>query len=270
MTDSLVYKDFTLKEAMQHLQSVKQLSVVRSFEELGNHVLPEIVRELGSNSAFLYITDSRLTEPVSLLYGYRPDLFEPVESLWTDHQNQMLKAAGLQPIAVLPAGCHCAGYALELYSLAQGEICLGMLGLVREAGVASKMSTWLGEFLSLVASTADRIAEMGKQQRQIAHLNTYITVSSMLAQSIGLRELIQSALYCCKEIAGGEEASILLLDDEKKNLFFYELEGSSKELLVGSSFPADKRNRRIGYPIPPIRNRQRCATRSEILWENRC
>jgi transcriptional regulator with GAF, ATPase, and Fis domain len=152
----------------------------------------------------------------------------------------MLSPAGLQPISVSPSVGGSDGYALDLYRLAEGRRCLGMLGLVGVAGVGSNLSTRLGEVLSLVASTVDRIVAMEKQQRQLSHLTTYITVSSMLAQSLGLRELIQSALDCCKEIAGGEEASILLLDDEQKNLFFYELEGSSKELLVGFSFPADK------------------------------
>ena len=44
-------------------------------------------------------------------------------------------------------------------------------------------------------------------ERRLAHLNTYLTVSSMLAQSIDLHELLEIALYCYMEAASAEAAS---------------------------------------------------------------
>jgi len=240
MTDNPTFQSLTSDEALEHLQLMKRVATARSIKELGNQILSEIVKEQKPHAAFLYINDFRLTDSICLSHGYKPDVFGPVESLWAYHQSQMANQDCLQPISASPYGGVRTDLVLDLYRLAEGKKCLGMLGLVHGAGIVSNMSTSLGEVLSLAASTADRMAEMEKQRRQLSHLNTYITVSSMLAQSLGLRELIQSALYCCKEVAGSEQESIILLDDEKKNLFFYELEGSTKELLFGSFFPADK------------------------------
>jgi hypothetical protein len=240
MMDSPTSQDPSLNKALEHLQSMKKVASAGSVKELCNQVLLEIVKEQDSLQAFLYINDSRLPDPICLLHEYKSDLFGSVDSIWKDYQSRIAKQDRMQPIAVTSSGKSHSDYVLYLYGLGEGKKCLGMFGLMHEAGACSGISDWLHEVLTLFVLTADRLVEMEKQRRQISHLNTYITVSSMLAQSLGLRELIQSALCCCKEIACSEEESILLLDEEKKNFFFYELEGSTKEVLVGSSFPADK------------------------------
>jgi GAF domain-containing protein len=82
-----------------------------------------------------------------------------------------------------------------------------------------------------------RIIEL---ERQLAHLNAYLTVSSMLTQSLGLHDLLETILYCSTEVVSAEAASVLLLDDEKKSFQFYQVEGPAKPVLVTSSFPADR------------------------------
>jgi len=70
-------------------------------------------------------------------------------------------------------------------------------------------------------------------------LNTYLTVSSMLAESIELNELLEAATYCCMEAVSAEAASVLLLDDEKRNFLFYQVEGPAKPVLQGATFPIE-------------------------------
>jgi len=77
-------------------------------------------------------------------------------------------------------------------------------------------------------------------ERQIAHQNTYLTVSSTLAQSMDLREVLEIALYSCMEAVSAETASVLLLDEEHENLLFYQVEGPTKQILMTETFPADK------------------------------
>ncbi len=84
---------------------------------------------------------------------------------------------------------------------------------------------------------AQQIVEL---ERQLAHLNAYLTVSSVLTQSLGLHDLLETILYCSMEAVSAETASVLLLDDEKKNFQFYQVEGPAKTILMMSSFPADK------------------------------
>ena len=83
---------------------------------------------------------------------------------------------------------------------------------------------------------SQRIIEL---ERQVAHLNAYLTVSSALTQSLGLRDLLETILYCSMEAVSAESASVLLLDDEKKNFQFYQVQGPAQPMLIGGSFPAD-------------------------------
>jgi GAF domain-containing protein len=77
-------------------------------------------------------------------------------------------------------------------------------------------------------------------EKQLAYLNAYMTVSSAITQPLGLHELLETVLFCSMEAVSAEAASVLLLDDEKKEFKFYQVEGEVKEVLIKSSFPADK------------------------------
>ena len=108
----------------------------------------------------------------------------------------------------------------------------------------------------------DRIAKgETESEKQLAHLNAYLSVSSMLAQYLGLEESLEIALYCCMEVVSAEAASVLLLDDEKANFRFYQIEGPAKPVLAGATFPADKKGDKlrlllgalltaVGHPAP--------------------
>jgi sigma-B regulation protein RsbU (phosphoserine phosphatase) len=82
-----------------------------------------------------------------------------------------------------------------------------------------------------------RIAEL---EKQLAHLNAYLAVSSALTQSLGLHDLLETILFCTMDAVSAEAASVLLLDDERKCIKFYQVEGAAKQLLIKSNFPADK------------------------------
>ena len=76
--------------------------------------------------------------------------------------------------------------------------------------------------------------------KQTRHLNTYLTISSMVAQCLDLPELLGAVLPTVMETVSAEEASILLLDEDGVNLEFYSLGGPSQEVLQTTTFPADK------------------------------
>jgi uncharacterized membrane-anchored protein YhcB (DUF1043 family) len=79
-----------------------------------------------------------------------------------------------------------------------------------------------------------------KLLKQTRYLNTYLTISSMVAQCLDLPELLEVVLPSVMETVSAEEASILLLDENGVNLEFYSLGGPSKEVLQSTTFPADK------------------------------
>ena len=82
-----------------------------------------------------------------------------------------------------------------------------------------------------------RLVEGAATERKLLHLNTYLTVGSMLAKSIDLAELLEVALFCNMEAVTAEAASILLSDDAKDSFQFYRVGGQAKPLLGGTSFP---------------------------------
>lgn len=77
-------------------------------------------------------------------------------------------------------------------------------------------------------------------QRQAKYLNTYLTVSSMVAQCLDPHELLEAVLNVIMETVSSEAASVLLLDEDQANFRFYGIEGLAKQCLMSVSFPADK------------------------------
>jgi|GEM_PF-4263770 hypothetical protein len=79
--------------------------------------------------------------------------------------------------------------------------------------------------------------ELLKQNR---YLNTYMTVSSMVAQCLDPHELLEAVLNVVMETVSAEGASVLLLDEDQANFRFYGIEGPAKQCLMSVHFPADK------------------------------
>jgi len=76
--------------------------------------------------------------------------------------------------------------------------------------------------------------------RQARYLNTYLTVSSMVAQCLDPHELLEAVLNIVMETVSAEGASVLLLDEDQANFRFYSVEGPAKQCLMSVTFPADK------------------------------
>ena len=76
--------------------------------------------------------------------------------------------------------------------------------------------------------------------RQARYLNTYLTVSSMVAQCLDPHELLEAVLNVIMETVSAEGASVLLLDENQANFQFYSIEGPAKQCLMAVTFPADK------------------------------
>ncbi|HEX9884668.1 MAG TPA: GAF domain-containing protein [Desulfobaccales bacterium] len=76
--------------------------------------------------------------------------------------------------------------------------------------------------------------------RQARYLNTYLTVSSMVAQCLDPHELLEAVLNIIMETVSAEGASVLFLEENQANFRFYGIEGPAKQCLMAMTFPADK------------------------------
>jgi len=76
--------------------------------------------------------------------------------------------------------------------------------------------------------------------KQTRHLNTYLTISSLVAQCLDPHELLEAVLNAVMETVSAEGASVLLLDEDQANFRFYGIEGPAKQCLMSVTFPADE------------------------------
>ena len=112
--------------------------------------------------------------------------------------------------------------------------CVGLLGVESPENNSLFSTVLWRHFLVVLAYVISDITIRREEKRELEFLNTYMSVSSLLAQEIGLHDILEATLYCCMENFSAEAASILLLDDEKENFIFYQVAGEA-ELELNSS-----------------------------------
>jgi hypothetical protein len=178
-----------------------------------------------------------------------------VEKICREQFDLISPQTDMMPVEVSLGGTYENAGNLTLYPLGTDDRCIGLLGLSDDNDMLS--ADFSGDLLHLLSYSINGQFEMLKTEREISNLNKYLTVSSMLAQSIDLHDLLETTLNCCMEAVYAEAASILLLDDEKKNFFFYQSEGPVKPVLLTITFPSDK-----GIAASVLKNHQ-----SEIINE---
>jgi len=109
------------------------------------------------------------------------------------------------------------------------------------AGFGGIVWGFIGFILKLLRESRLRLDASHRQLlRQTRYLNTYLTVSSMVAQCLDPHELLEAVLNVIMETVSAEGASVLLLDENQANFQFYSIEGPAKQCLMSVTFPADK------------------------------
>jgi len=203
-------------------------------QEMSQHILPAIGESLGAPFVVLYVGAPPLATAHIWSHGLSAENVPKVEAVCAQH----FPISDVAPIpASVPVGQGTAD--LTLYPLQARTRCVGLLGIPTEA-VERIPTDLLESVLRLMGSLTNRCAEQDKTERDLASLNAYLTVSSALAQSMDLREILDIAMWSCIDLVSAEGASVLLLDEEKQNFRFYYSEGLGKAGVEGKTFPADK------------------------------
>jgi uncharacterized membrane-anchored protein YhcB (DUF1043 family) len=109
------------------------------------------------------------------------------------------------------------------------------------AGFGGIVWGFIGFILQRLRESRLRLDALNRELlRQTRYLNTYLTVSSMVAQCLDPHELLEAVLNVIMETVSAEGASVLLLDENQANFQFYSIEGPAKQCLMAVTFPADK------------------------------
>ena len=226
-------------EASRLLELIESALTAQRLEELADRLLPAVSALMQSPAALLYCADARLPEPLLLQHGFDDNLSSRLEDLCAEHLQHMSGAPGLRA-SPQPGGGPKALPSLQLYPLRATEGCIGLLGWTSLESASPSSEGLVTKLQSVTGGVVGHLTERAACQRQLSHLNTYLTVSSLLSQPLDLHDLLEVALYSCMEVVAAEAASVLLLEDEKESFLFYQVEGPAKPVLMTATFPADK------------------------------
>jgi len=207
-------------------------------ERRAERILTAIAGIFRSEAAFLYIGDSRLTSQRFFHHGFHHEVTPAIEKLCPEHFERIAHLNTTAPEVLTVSSAAGPTEQLTVFPVRAEEKCIGLVGLKDER--QPFFQHLINNLLRLLANAVEVHLQRAKTEREFLNLNNYVTVSSMLAQSIDLHELLETTLYCCMDAVSAEASSILLLDDEKKNFFFYQIEGPAKPILMARTFPADK------------------------------
>ena len=232
-------RDHLAAEEVAHLLELAEIAVqADDLAGLARRVLPVLTRVTGAAGAILCLEEPR--PPFHSLFseGIEADALPLIKKICTERFRQVPIQEEFRPI-IVPLPPREATY-LILFSLVRQTKPLGFFGLAlpgpdqlpRQLFIR-KITAWLAYF---IGQLLDRLA----YDKKIAHLNTYLAVSSKIAQTLNLREVVEAVLYSSIAAVAAEAASVLLLDAEKKNFRFYGVEGSAKPFLLDVTFPVDQ------------------------------
>jgi len=242
-----------LFELIEFIETYPDLSGLESVSHVLDHILDSVSRLAGSPLSFLYLADSRLPFPRFTRKGFLLDHAADIERFCADYAGRIDDSVDTLPVEMTPATVKEAGGSIRIFPLRIEGNSVSLIGL--SAVSDSALPPFFTRLLRTVSCSLNSFLERFKKEQELSNLNKYLTVSSMLAQSMELHELLDITLNCCIEAVSAEAASILLLDDEKKNFFFYAIEGPAKPILMTKTFPSDR-----GIAAAVLKNQQ-----SEII-----
>ncbi|MBM4301603.1 MAG: PAS domain S-box protein [Deltaproteobacteria bacterium] len=232
-------RDHSAAEEAAPLLELTELAVqAEDLEGLARRALPGLMRVMGATAVILSLEEPK--PPFHSLFqeGIQAGTLPLIKRICTEQFQQVPIQDDALPIIVSLSPKESAH--LFLFSLRRQTKNLGFLGVVLSAPEKLPRQSLMRQITGLLAYFIGQFLDRLAYDQKIAHLNTYLAVSSKIAQSFNLREVIEAVLYSSKEAVAAEAASVLLLDSEKKNFRFYGVEGPAKPVLLDVTFPVDQ------------------------------
>jgi GAF domain-containing protein len=221
-------------EALAFLELADKALSARNLEDLADLALPLLARSTAATAAILYLEGPSFLAHHFFHHGLQPEAAPTVAQFLVGRAAQLSAHAGRQ-VAAIPLRPQEA-IQLSLFPLRCAKESIGLLGLA----IPGEGTVLLDKILPLLRHALDNILDRLELEKRNRHLNTYLTVSSMIAQALDLRDALEAVLYFSMDALAAEAASVLMLDYEKKNFRFYSAEGEAKEVLLTATFPADQ------------------------------
>jgi K+-sensing histidine kinase KdpD len=221
------------------LQTLVELGEIASrsgnVDDFAAAMLPVLLREFSARSVLLFCGGPGLAEPLFFSAGLPVEQVAPVKT-WCSQQIEQAHIEEQAPASVVLSAP--AGPAIRFFPIIATKKRAGFLGLSADA--ADQSPGFMDRFLHLVSQSISNFLNRASLEKQLHRLNTYMNVSSLIAQALDLRDVLEAVLYFGMEALSAEAASVLLLDYEKNTFRFYSVEGPAKAILLTAAFPADQ------------------------------
>lgn len=224
-------------EALYLLEMAEMAVRAQNLPELAESFLRHLARLVQTPAAVIYLEDPQLPTNSFFQTGLPHDAVPMVNSQCAAQFHPEPGKANLQPVPVPLNPAVDAQF--SLFPLHGPKKVIGLLGLVMPEDRHAVARALVDKANHLLTYPLGHMIEKTYYEKQISNLNTYLNVSSMIAQALDLRDVLEAVLYFCMEAFSAEAASVLALDYEKQNFRFYSAEGPTKPVLLAATFPAD-------------------------------
>ena len=255
--------EISAAEALSLLDLAETASRAQGLPDLAESFLHGLERLVHTPAAVLYLEAPALPGQSFFQTGLPPETVPIVRRQCAAQFHAEPGKADLQPVPI-PLN-HAAEAHLSLFPLHGPKKVPGLLGVVWPEHGSDSARVLVDKAIPLLAYPLRQIIDRLDYERQISDLNIYLNVSSMIAQALDLRDVLEAVLYFCMEAVSAEAASVLLLDYEKQNFRFYSAEGPTKPVLLTASFPGRPGSGRSRLADPAVGDHQRCPAPPPVL-----
>jgi len=222
------------KNSLTLINITEEVMLAGSFVVLRDNLTLCLKEKLGLPAFFFYIVDA---QPGLDFFsdGVSSDSVSSLQGRCAEESRRLVK--------MFKSDDCCRSFthgSFTVFQLSSNTSCVGLIGIESpENNILFSTVLWW-HLLVVLAYVISDITIRKKEKRELEFLNTYMSVSSLLAQEIGLHDILEATLYCCMENFAAEAASILLLDDEKENFIFYQVAGEAGQALNSATLPVNK------------------------------
>jgi flavin reductase (DIM6/NTAB) family NADH-FMN oxidoreductase RutF len=225
-----------VEEALLLLDLGEKMVLARDLRELAESFLGNVAIITSAQATFLSLKKNYLPLNTFFQVGLAPEAVPAIIGFCEERLQKLPPHAEPSPeTLILPSSPKAW---LHSYLIPREEGNLALFGLLNEDPAPSDAPV-IKKALSFFTCALNKMIDHTEHEKQINNLITYLNISSMIAQALDLRDVLEAVLYFCMESFGAEAASVLLLDYEKKNFRFYSAEGPAKPVLLMASFPAE-------------------------------
>ena len=182
------------EEEAHRLLELTEIAIhAEDLEGLAQRVLPLLKRVVGATGAILCLEEP--TPPFHSLFqeGIKSNTLPLIKRICTDEFQQISIQAD-HPPRIVPLSPQATDH-LVLFSLRRKTKKLGFLGMVMAAPESPPRQILMRKITGLLAYFIEKILDRLAYDKRIAHLHTYLAVSSKIAQTLNLREVIEAVLF---------------------------------------------------------------------------